>query len=414
MGRGRPSHRPAPLTLPYPSRQLLAQHTMHFNLALAQQAASLCRDQPTASPEYAQALGVQQNVLDAQLAMLVDAAPNEPAAAHLSNPDALVSHLMRQRLRLDLQCVEKGTLPVAQQRSLLRAMARTGTASLGELASLGSAAQLRELVDWHGLPNGGFTVAQGWHGSGTVKNGEAVLTLGDACQVVLWGQAHKEAVQAAAAAGPAGAPAPPKLTFSERLAAAGYDRIPAAARPTQTMVDTIVNLRASKKRVCPYVFSKLEPWTDRSWSQTSGHTGGAHAIHEQACLEDVGAQLAAATGGTFDASGAVAAAALSTATKMAASYDPAGKWWAAVTRVAHSLAIAGAFGPGGIAVATAYLVVLGLVAARHGMDFAKSYDAELRLLAASSEEYTEEKVAALFSSLDLSVMNMLQTRPRPA
>ena len=57
---------------------------MQFNLALAQQAASLCRDQPGASPEYAQALGVSQNVLDAQLALLVDPredqkeSPNEP------------------------------------------------------------------------------------------------------------------------------------------------------------------------------------------------------------------------------------------------------------------------------------------------------------------------------------------------
>ena len=64
--------------------------------------------------------------------------------------------------------------------------------------------------------------------------------------------------------------------------------------------------------------------------------------------------------------------------------------------MAHSLAIAGAFCPGGISVATAYLVVLGLVAARNGMDFVKSYDAELRLLVASSEEYTEEKVAAMW------------------
>ena len=123
----------------------------------------------------------------------MDAAPNEPAAAHLSNPDAVVSHLMRQRLRLDLHCVEKGTLPAPQQPSLLRAMARTGTASLQELASLGDASALRELVDWHGLPNTGYTVAQGWHGSTTVKNGEPVLTLGDACQVVLWGKAHQDA-----------------------------------------------------------------------------------------------------------------------------------------------------------------------------------------------------------------------------
>ena len=77
---------------------------------------------------------------------------------------------------------------------MLRAMARTGTASLQELASLGTAAALRELVDSHGLPNTGFTVAQGWHGSATVKNGEPVLTLSDACQVVLCGQAYDKAV----------------------------------------------------------------------------------------------------------------------------------------------------------------------------------------------------------------------------
>ena len=103
---------------------------MQFNLALAQQAASLCRDQPGALPEYAHALGVARNVLDGQLALLVDAAPNEPPAAHLDTPDAPVSDLLRQCLRLELHCVDKGNLPVAQQRSLLRALARTGTASL--------------------------------------------------------------------------------------------------------------------------------------------------------------------------------------------------------------------------------------------------------------------------------------------
>ena len=63
--------------------------------------------------------------------------------------------------------------------------------------------------------------------------------------------------------------------------------------------------------------------------------------------------------------------------------------------------------------ATAYLSVLGLIAARHGMDFVKSYDAEFHLLVASSEEYTEERVATLFLVIEHSVLNMLQSRPRP-
>ena len=171
------------------------------------------------SPKFAQALGVPQNVLDAPLALLVDATPEEPAAANLNNPVAPVSNLMRQRLRLDLHCIGKGTLDVRQQRSLLRALARTGTDLLQDLASLGDAAALRDLVEWQGLPNAGFTAAQGWHGPSTVKNGESVLTLSDAVQVVLWGKAHEKAVQAAAdlaKAGPAGAPAPPKVTFAER------------------------------------------------------------------------------------------------------------------------------------------------------------------------------------------------------
>ena len=134
---------------------------MPFNLALAQQAASLCRDHPVVSPEYAHALGVAQNVLDMQLALLINAAPNEPPAAHLTTPDAAVSDLLRQGLRLELHCVDKGTVPMAQQRSLLRALARTGTESLQDLSSLGDASALRDLVRWQGLPSAGYTAAQG-------------------------------------------------------------------------------------------------------------------------------------------------------------------------------------------------------------------------------------------------------------
>ena len=387
---------------------------MPFNYALAQQAAALCGDHPVVSPEYAHALGVAQNVLDMQLALLVTAAPNEPAAANLTTPDAAVTDLHRQRLRLELHCMDKGTAPVAQQRSLLRALVRTGTESLADLSALGDASALRDLVRWQGLPSAGYTAAQGWHGGGTAKNGEPVLPLADACLVALWGRAYGDAVErankaaaAAAAAGPAGAPAP-KIPFPDRLAASGHAGLPAEARPNQTMVEVIDSKRASTRRTFPYVLSKLDPWTAAAGGR--GHAGSTAAFHQKACLENVGAQLTAVIGDGFDVGGAMAAAALSTATDMAAAYDPAGRWWYAIQRIVHSAAIAGCFGPGGITVATAYLWVLGSIAARHGVEFAKAYDDDVRMLAASSEEYTEDKVAALLSSENAAIVSAIVSR----
>ena len=256
---------------------------MPFDLALAQQAASLCRDQPGVSPEYAHALGVAQNVLDMQLALLVTAAPIEPPAVNLTTPDAAVTDLHRQRLRFEFHCMDKGTLPVAQQRSLLRALARTGTESLQDLSAPGDASALRDLVRWQGLPSGGYTAAQGWHGGATAKNGEPVLPLADACLVALWGRAYEDAVEkadkaaaAAAAAGPAGAPAP-KIPFPDRVATSGYANLPAEARPNQTMVEVMDGKRASTKRTFPYVLSKLDPWTDPSWGR--GQAGSTAAVH---------------------------------------------------------------------------------------------------------------------------------------
>ena len=102
---------------------------MPFNLFLAQQAASLCRDQPTASPEYAQALGVQQNVLDAQLAMLVDATPNDPqrpTSATLTPPSPT-------------SCASASASTCSASRRGPSPW-RSSVPSLGELASLGGAA----------------------------------------------------------------------------------------------------------------------------------------------------------------------------------------------------------------------------------------------------------------------------------
>mmetsp|Transcript_112400 Transcript_112400/g.195225 ORF Transcript_112400/g.195225 Transcript_112400/m.195225 type:complete len:272 (-) Transcript_112400:31-846(-) len=174
------------------------------------------------------------------------------------------------------------------------------------------------------------------------------------------------------------------------------------------MVEVMDSKRASTKRTFPYVLSKLDPWTDPSWQR--GQAGSTAAVHQKACLENVGAQLTAVIGDGFDVGNAMAVAALSTATGMAAAYDPAGRWWAAIQRIVHSAAIAGCFGPGGIAVATAYLWVLGSIAARHGVEFAKTYDDDVRMLAASSEEYTEAKVAALLSSENAAIVGAIVNR----
>ena len=80
---------------------------------------------------------------------------------------------------------------------------------------------------------------------------------------------------------------------------------------------------------------------------------------------------------------------------MAASHEPAGTFWAAVSCLVHSLAIAGCFGPGGIGVATAYLSV----------DSAKEYDARFHLHWASSADFTQKEVAEAFSRPVLSVLH---------
>ena len=371
-----------------------------FNLALFQQADALCRDDPAPSPEYAVALGVQPPVLAAQFALMATSVPGEPAAAHLP---ATVTDLLRQRLRLELHCMGRGDMGPQGQCSLLRALAATDAGSLETVAHLGDTKTIQSMLVWQGLPNNGYTPGMGWHGTATVKNGDPLLTVGDMATIFTFHRRLGEARKAAAAA-PGGPTAPPEVAFSTRLEAAGYAGLPPPSRPSQTMVDRVLKERTDRRRVCPYLVTKVEPWTDPSWSRAPGGS----AVTTRQCLAGVSSELASISGGAFNPTSLVAASAVTAAAKMANAHDPAGSWWAAVSRLVHSLAAASSFGPGGMGTAVAYLSSLSVIAARGTFALVKEYDQRLRQQAAASEELDEPAVAAMFAAADHALLALIQ------
>ena len=410
-----------------------------FNLALFQQADALCRDDPAPSPEYAVALGVQPPVLAAQFALMATSVPGEPAAAHLP---ATVTDLLRQRLRLELHCMGRGDMGPQGQCSLLRALAATDAGSLETVAHLGDTKTIQSMLVWQGLPNNGYTPGMGWHGTATVKNGDPLLTVGDMTTIFTFHHQLGEARKAAAAA-PGGPTAPPKVAFSTRLETAGYAGLPPPSRPSQTMVGRVLKERTDRWRVCPYLVTKVEPWTDPSWSRAPGGS----AVTTRQCLAGVSSELASISGGAFNPTSLVAASAVTAAAKMANAHDPAGSWWAAVSRLVHSLAaassfgpggmgtaaakmanahdpagswwaavsrlvhslaVASSFGPGGMGTAVAYLSSLSVIAARGTFALVKEYDQRLRQQAAASEELDEPAVAAMFAAADHALLALIQ------
>ena len=120
----------------------------------------------------------------------------------------------------------------------------------------------------------------------------------------------------------------------------------------------------------------------------------------------VAADLAdAARGGASLSANMITRAALVESAKAMAERKLAGTWLASLTRIAHSLAIAGCLNDGGLAVASGYLWVTSTLLAQHGLPFAIMYDDKLRRLACETEETTVEDIRRLFHERNPNVVS---------
>ena len=82
-----------------------------------------------------------------------------------------------------------------------------------------------------------------------------------------------------------------------------------------------------------------------------------------------------------------------------------GSWLASLSRVVHSLAIAGCFGDGGLSVASGYLSLICHLVASRNPAFAQVYDAKLRQHAASTEEMSVADARDLFHGQHLPTIH---------
>ena len=368
-----------------------------FDLPLVNLASAVCEDEEFASEAYATAMKVAKGVLDAELALMVERIPavggdaQEPATLALQQEGLL---LLRLRLLLELHALVRRDLPWQQKRALLRALQNMGLSSLVALGEIRNTTAIVEaFVKVAGMGDGGWAA----HHRGPIKNGSPLLHAGEALVAHSFSQRYSAAAEAVAAAGPeAPAAALPALRFKERLAVAGYAAIHRSARPSREMVDLVVTKAKSAKRICPFLDSRQHPWRDNTW--TKGKTGKATVA--------LGAEFAEAAGGGVALSkDVIARAAVVESAKVMSERELAGTWLASVTGVAHSLAVVGCLGDGGLAVASGYLVVITTVLAKRGPLVAILYDEKLCRLACDTEDMTVEDVLKLFHEKNPSVVS---------
>ena len=216
-----------------------------------------------------------------------------------------------------------------------------GVSSLAELGEIGNVTAIVEAVGKvAGIANAGWDA----HHRGLIKNGANLLHPSQALIAHSFSTRLAAATEKAALAGPEALAAPvPAVPFKERLAMAGYAAIHPSARPSQEMVEVVVAAVKSTKRTCPYLDSQLHPWRDNAWSKEKK---GKEAVVAAA------PDLAGAAGGMASLSAdMIARAALMESAEALSEREMAGTWLASLSRIAHSLAIAGCLGDGGLAVA---------------------------------------------------------------
>ena len=369
-----------------------------FDLRLVNLAGSVCRDEATVSDAYAAAMGVDKGVLDAELARIVlrlpaaGGVPEEPDTLALS-PDGLF--LRRQRLLLELHAVGRRSFPWKGQRAILRAMQALGVESLGDLGEVGDAASIASLVG--GVPGLG---RDGWkgHHHGALKNGDNLLHASEALVAHAFSQRMEKALLAAAAeaANPEAVPAAPVVPFQDRLVAAGYAGMHVSCRPTVEMVEVALAKAKSTKRVIPYLDTRLPPWKNPQWSK-----GKDEAERLTARAAEMASELGSANVGQALITGA----ALAQAGKDLGERQLIGSWLASLSRVVHTLAVAGCFGDGGLSVASGYLSLITHLVASRSPTFAQVYDAKLRQQAASTEEMSAADARDLFHGQHLPTIH---------
>ena len=113
----------------------------------------------------------------------------------------------------------------------------------------------------------------------------------------------------------------------------------------------------------------------------------------------------AAGGGAALATNIIAGAAMVESARALAEPELAGTWLPSVTGIAHSLAIDGCPGDGGVVVASGYLVVVSTLLASRAPPCAIMYDEKLRRLICETEDMAVEDVRCLFHEKNPSVVS---------
>ena len=297
---------------------------------------------------------------------------------------------------MEPHAVNRRSFPWKGQRAILRAIQALGVESLAGLGEVGDSASIASLVG--GVSGLG---RDGWkgHHHGTLKNNDNLLHGSEALVAHSFSQRLGKAAEAAAAEAampPAAAPPSPVVPFQDRVVAAGYAGMHVTCRPSFEMVEVVLAKAKSTKRVIPYLDTRLPPWKNPRWTKGKDETERLTAR---------AAEMAADLGQSGVGQALITGAALAQAGKDMAERQLVGVWLSSVSRVVHSLAVAGCFGDGGLSMASGYLSLIGHLVGSHTPAFAQVYDAKLRQLAASTEELSAVEARDLFHGAHMPTMH---------
>ena len=120
----------------------------------------------------------------------------------------------------------------------------------------------------------------------------------------------------------------------------------ATCRPTFEMVEVVLAKAKSTKRVIPYLDTRLPPGKNPQWTKGKD---------EAERLTARAAEMASDLGSAGVGQALITGAALAQAGKDMAERQLVGTWLASVSRIVHSLAVAGCFADGDLSIASEYL-----------------------------------------------------------
>lgn len=336
-------------------------------------------DDELVSQAFADALGVDLDVMNAQIDAVAQVVDGEPAFLNLADEDFFV---LRQRVMFELACLGRA-VRAPRVREIIRACQVWGFSGVADLAKNYPSPADLATITWANVPSGA---------AGNQYRGREILSGPERTAIVAFAVALKEQrVELARVTARAAEERPTRcINFDTARAAHGYSHFDPETLPAPSDIDRFLVASEKKGRLLPWMDIRLAPWFNEVWSKK----GPGDVDNEERILTLVGEEFAASGLTNSSADGILGAAALKRAASVKDSKLSMNLYLASLNRLLISAAFCNSFGPGGSRVVSAYNQVLLTIAARNSCGLAQGYDRALRLRLSSHNLEIEALVTA--------------------